>query len=478
MRDVTLRVRSALLGALALLVFTACAGDSNRSTGPNGPLTVTVRSSIFSPLAGQTLAFSVEARDRNLTPTAFSQVSYQSSDSTVLAVTPTGTGTARAVGTARISALVNGLYTGTIAVTVQAAPTVTIQASSLSATPGQVLTFTAVARGAYNQVVPTTAIVWRSSDPAVLQFTDQGTAVTGHAGVTMVTAVLDATWTATMSVTVHRVLGAFRITVRVIGGSTPGLDSAVARAVQRWSDVVVGPIDPVALILPAGTCGAFVPALTGDSQQNLLIFVHVVKLTGGAAGAAGPCAMRPNFGLPALGVIYLDSLALDPRAALVLPAVIEHEMGHVLGIGIWGMTGKSFVSSAIAGDPRYAGPLANVQAATLGLSATIMGQSNMLPIQNVAVAGSNGAHWRSSLISDVMNEFANGPRSTISVGALADLGYQVDYTLADPWTGPIAAMMAAIHAPSGGLSLLGPDVITAPMWEMTARGGVVRLPKF
>ena len=65
------------------------------------------------------------------------------------------------------------------------------------------------------------------------------------------------------------------------------------------------------------------------------------------------------------------------------------------------------------------------------------------------------------------------PLSAITIQALADFGYTVDVSLADPYTMPVAA--AAGAEPPGDWIDLGNDVIRGPIRVVDEEGRVVRV---
>jgi hypothetical protein len=71
-----------------------------------------------------------------------------------------------------------------------------------------------------------------------------------------------------------------------------------------------------------------------------------------------------------------------------------------------------------------------------------------VPVENSGGAGTRDGHWRESLLdAEIMTGYVESsgsmPLSTITVGALADLGYQVNMNAADAFTRPATAAPAA-----------------------------------
>jgi hypothetical protein len=110
-------------------------------------------------------------------------------------------------------------------------------------------------------------------------------------------------------------------------------------------------------------------------------------------------------------------------------------MGHVLGIGtIW--TDKGLLLGAGTSNPRFTG--ANAVAAYNQIFGTT---STSVPVEgNNSPVGSRDSHWRESVFgTELMTPYIAGPidpLSAVTIASLADLGYTVDMSQADPFTPP------------------------------------------
>ena len=204
----------------------------------------------------------------------------------------------------------------------------------------------------------------------------------------------------------------FQITVNYSGDSAYA--SYFTEAAARWSQIIIGDLPNVGTI------------------DDLLISASVITIdgAGGILGQASPTALRGNGGLPYRGFMNFDSA--DLRGMLdrgTLSSVILHEMGHVLGLGSLWRSGN-FVSNS---DPyQYIGPY--------GLEAykSVSGNSSAsyVPLETTGGRGTAGGHWSESLFnSELMTGYAENyppmPISIVTVGALQDLGYTVNYAAAD-----------------------------------------------
>jgi hypothetical protein len=121
--------------------------------------------------------------------------------------------------------------------------------------------------------------------------------------------------------------------------------------------------------------------------------------------------------------------------------VITHEMGHVIGIGtVWRR--KSLLNGAGTTDPRFTGTQATAEYKMLGGTGSGAG----VPVENTGGPGTADSHWRETIFrNELMSGFISGtgnPISRMTVGSLADLGYQVDLDAAEPYQLPNLLQLA------------------------------------
>ena len=218
----------------------------------------------------------------------------------------------------------------------------------------------------------------------------------------------------------------FDIEVRFLGGLTAAQEAAFQTAAERWSEIIVGDLQRVRLP-------------SGEIVDDVLIDASGVPIDGqsGILGQAAPTSFRQN-GIPASGFMEFDTADLA-RMELdgSLVDVIIHEMGHVLGIGtIWGRGGLITPNCRTTANPVYFGENAMRE------FATILGVANPLPVPvaNTGAEGTRCGHWREGVFGhELMTGFVNSgpnPISRLTIGALEDLGYEVNYDAADDYTLP------------------------------------------
>ncbi len=127
-----------------------------------------------------------------------------------------------------------------------------------------------------------------------------------------------------------------------------------------------------------------------------------------------------------------------------LGAVGDHERWHGFGVGtIWHL--KGLLVGAGTTNPIYTGLEARRQYAALTGRV-----EESVPVANTGGGGSRDAHWRESVFDhELMTPYFDrgrvNPLSRVTVGQLADLGYEVDLDAADEYSLPSAAAAASLR---------------------------------
>lgn len=217
----------------------------------------------------------------------------------------------------------------------------------------------------------------------------------------------------------------FTIDVEFLGGLTETQKGMFKDAALRWSKVITGDLPRV--------------KINGRRVDDILIRAQgkAIDGVGKVLGRAGPEKLRRGSALPALGSMTFDTADLaamesDGR----LGDVIIHEMGHCLGIGtLWGTL--KLIRGAGGNDPVFTGPKAQQEYAALA-----GGAPRPVPVENDGGPGTRDGHWRDALFgNEMMTGFissAGNPISRLTIAALADMGYVVDLSAADPYQMPAA----------------------------------------
>ncbi|WP_104991279.1 Ig-like domain-containing protein [Deinococcus sp. NW-56] len=379
-------------------------------------------------------------------------VTWSSSQAGVASVDAAGRVTAVTPGQATITATSVGdpSRRASLTVTVSApAPTVsgvTLSPASLTLTAGtgQAVTATVQGTGSFDRTV-----TWFTSNPAVAGVDGSGQVSAVAPGGATVTAVSvgDPSRRATLSVTVVAApppptpqppapqppapgADPFAITVVFPDGTllTPAQKDAFTGAAARWSQVIAAGLPDVA--------GVQLSTGARVTVDDLTIVASSVPIDGpgNVLGQAGPRQVRPGTTLPLWGEMQFDSADLAGMEANgTLTGVILHEMGHVLGIGtLWNryLTGNAD-SCAAATQVQYTGAAGLREYRTLG------GLAPAVPVEDRYGEGTKCGHWKKSVFgAELMTGFVSRgqmPLSRLTLGALADLGYSVNYAAADAY---------------------------------------------
>jgi hypothetical protein len=213
--------------------------------------------------------------------------------------------------------------------------------------------------------------------------------------------------------------------------------TAFDTAAALWEQAIVRGIPDVAVDIPADACekdGGW-PAIN-RTVDDLVIQAQIVPIDGpgGVLGEAGPCAVYNVDHFTRVGTMKFDSADV---ATMIgdgsFTEVVTHEMGHVLGFGTLWDDGRSLITGAGGSDPRFVGPRAEGEYQVLGGTGSV-------PVENTGGAGTADSHWRESVFGDeLMTGFIDdgpNPLSAMSIASMADLGYQVSLSAAQPYTLP------------------------------------------
>ncbi|MBM83322.1 MAG: hypothetical protein CMJ78_22400, partial [Planctomycetaceae bacterium] len=216
----------------------------------------------------------------------------------------------------------------------------------------------------------------------------------------------------------------YDIDVQFAGGLTPSQQAVFATAAQRLQDIIIGDLPDVA-----------VPGFGQVDDVVILAQGMDIDGPGGILGAAGPTAVRAGTFLPSAGVMQFDTADLAGlEASGALQDTILHEMLHVLGFGTIWQQKNLLINPASGGgtDPRFVGPQATAE-----YNSNFALNEADVPVEAMGGPGTADGHWRESVFnSELMTGFLSGsvrPISAMTVASLADLGYVVDISQADPY---------------------------------------------
>ncbi len=256
----------------------------------------------------------------------------------------------------------------------------------------------------------------------------------------------------------------FNITVRFWNDSFTAAEEVVfSLASDRWSEVIVGDVENIpgfALTEDQTTAGA--PGIIGELDDVVIDTAKVdIDGPGGTLARAGAFYVRdggPDDFIATYGIMEFDIAEFAPGGFYsdidAFAAIILHEMEHVLGISrsFWGPLGylvdnrpaSEGCSDVSQGDdPRYVGPGgADAWENFYGAD------TSTVPVANTNGCGTADSHWREIFLDDELTTgFAEGggePLSRVTIGALEDLGYLVDFNAADAWSIPLLPRLEQI----------------------------------
>ncbi|HEU4560603.1 MAG TPA: leishmanolysin-related zinc metalloendopeptidase [Longimicrobium sp.] len=271
----------------------------------------------------------------------------------------------------------------------------------------------------------------------------------------------------------------YGITLCYISTMTSAQRVAFDSAAAKWGRVITGDLADISASIAGGTCGANSPSfnLTID---DLLIFATVEPIDGPGAflGFANWCYYRTTGGLPLVGTMRFDSADMPSmESGGLLPGVIQHEMGHVLGIGTrWTAFGLLQNPSPVGGPPLdtyYSGSNGITGFNNIGGSTYTGG--NKVPVENQYASGTINVHWREAVLqNELMTGFVNAgsmPLSQLTVRSLADMGYTVNVANADPFF----LTLSLRDGPAPGAIPLGNDILDLPQYSIDEQGRTVRV---
>ena len=209
----------------------------------------------------------------------------------------------------------------------------------------------------------------------------------------------------------------------------------------------------------------------GERIDDLRIYVSSSDLDGNVLARGGPFLLHMRTDLPIVGCVqFWSGLAKTTSPLLFLDTGI-HEIGHVLGIGtLW----DDFIQNP-SGDTHFTGPRAIAAFDDAG-GRDYTGAK--VPVEGIG-------HWKSPVLDgEIMNSRARGiisgrSLSAITIQALADLGWVVDVTQADPYTLPLATAKASakVAAPATHVQpewSCGTGQVREPIYVVDEQGNISR----
>lgn len=224
----------------------------------------------------------------------------------------------------------------------------------------------------------------------------------------------------------------YAIDINFLGGLNSRQQEIFASAASRWSEIIVGDLPEI--------------TISGQTVDDLRIDAEGVVIDGEGQilGQAGPRFVRTAGGLPITGIMSFDSADLDQlEADGGMFNVIVHEMAHCIGIGtLWSSMG--LLEGEGTANPVFIGENAMREWGVLSGA----GRPMPVPVANTGGGGTREGHWRETIFgNELMTGYLDGginPVSRVTVAALEDMGYEVNYDAADAFTLPSRDQLVAM----------------------------------
>ncbi|MCA9840052.1 MAG: hypothetical protein KC422_24290 [Trueperaceae bacterium] len=246
----------------------------------------------------------------------------------------------------------------------------------------------------------------------------------------------------------------YKIDLHFVGqGFTAERRQIFLDAATRWASIITGDLPSVTLNQPQkDICGFGEGAISGTIDDLLIIaIIGEIDGKGKILGAAFPSLVRRGNELTAIGCMVFDSADIAELSEEELPNIVLHEMGHVLGIGsFWqplnGFNSRNMLefrtnsfmqacnsAKSFSQKPLFLGDQANREWQALG-------KTGKVPVEDEYGVGTQCSHWDEGIFAhELMTGFSNEgemPLSRLTIASLADLGYEVDFSKADPYQLP------------------------------------------
>ena len=281
----------------------------------------------------------------------------------------------------------------------------------------------------------------------------------------------------------------FDLELTLVNEGTASQNGIITRVADRYEAMIgVGAFTWPLPNTSADWCAPGMPALSNHRVDDFGLWVIIGPLdgAGNAVAMSGTCVERDAnllgwVGAPAAGAVVLDEADIGQlESDGVLEAVVTREIARALGFNrrMWDhhdFFQNPSLPDAPDADTHLNAPLV-VAAFNAAGGARYAGAK--APLQNGAMLGISDAYWRAGVFGDeVMTPYITGdsqPLSRITLEALYAIRWEIDVTMADPFTLP-GAGAAAMARRRGSGKYYGLDLAAyrGPAMSIEVGGGPV-----
>ena len=260
--------------------------------------------------------------------------------------------------------------------------------------------------------------------------------------------------------------GDFDIELIFLDAFTEAQKRVIRYAASRWMSIIRDDLPDYEFALGWSSYCADRPIEISPGERIDDLRIYVITNEGRWAYAD---VLRDESFLPVVGCMSVGGSGFDTEI---------HEIAHTLGFGtVWEIIG--FLKDP-DGDAHFNGPLAIAAFDDAG-GRDYTGAKVPVP-NSEEFPGYALSHWRHPLLKGEVMCGGQTPRGTtplsaITIQSLADMGYTVDVTQADPYTLPEKSAGAKIAAsaragPSSDENAFGRDEAVQRVWGRGARSGL------
>lgn len=241
----------------------------------------------------------------------------------------------------------------------------------------------------------------------------------------------------------------FDLELVIVDEGSASQNGIITRVAERYESMMgLGDFDAT-LNVAADECAPGMPEVTGQPLDDIAVYVMIGPLdgAGNAVAMSGTC---PGWyrvgaggwvGMPGLGAVVLDEADIaELESEGVLEAVVTREMARALGFNPLMWDAHGFLQNPSLPEEPDADTHMNAPLVVAAFNAA-GGEGyagTRVPLENGAVEGISDVFWRASVFGDeVMTPYVTGdsqPLSRITLEALYEVGYELDVTMADPFT--------------------------------------------